>query len=98
MSTQAPLHIARMEIAVYPLGTAGPSVSREVSAVFAVLDASGLRYRVGEMGTTVEGTPEELFTLAARLHNSLFGELVSRVVTVLKLDERRDAPATPAGR
>lgn len=98
MSTGISQGTARMEIAVYPLGTTDPSVSREVSAVFPVLDASGLSYRVGEMSTTVEGTPAELFALAARLHDSLFGGPVRRVVTVLKLDERRDAPATTAGR
>jgi len=80
---------ARMEIAVYPLGTGEPSVSREVSAVFDVLDGCGLPYEITVMGTIVEGTPDELFDLARRLHGSLFSDTVRRVVTTIKIDDRR---------
>ena len=81
---------ARMEIAVYPLGTGEPGVTREVAEIFPVLEASGLPYRVGEMGTTAEGTADELFALARRLHDAVLGGAARRVVTVIKLDERRD--------
>ena len=80
---------ARMEIAVYPLGTGDTSVSREVSRVFDVLDRSGLPYQVTVMGTVVEGVTDALFTLARDLHAIVFGDTVNRVVTIIRIDERR---------
>ena len=80
---------ARMEIAVYPLGTGDSSVSREVSAVFDVLERCGLSYEITVMGTIVEGTLDELFTLARELHDVVFSDTVKRVVTVIKIDDKR---------
>jgi uncharacterized protein (TIGR00106 family) len=79
----------RMEIAVYPLGTGDASVSREVSGVFDILDRSGLPYQTTIMGTVVEGEPDALFALARDLHAAVFGDTVHRVVTVVRIDERR---------
>ncbi len=81
---------ARMVIAVYPLGTDGASVSREVSAIFGILDNCGLTYEITVMGTIVEGAPAELFTLAARLHECMFSDRVRRVVTSIRIDDRRN--------
>ena len=83
------MNAARMEIAVYPLGTGDASVSREVSAVLDVLDRSGLSHETNVMGTVVEGPPEALFSLARELHAAVFADSVKRVVTVLRIDERR---------
>jgi len=81
--------VARMEISVYPLGTSNPSISEEVSAIFDVLDRCGLKYEISVMGTTVEGNPAELLSLAGKLHNAVFSDSIRRVVTVIKIDERR---------
>ena len=78
-----------MEISVYPLGTSDPSISQEVSAIFGILESSGLQYEISVMGTIVEGSPDELFSLARRLHESVFGGTVRRVVSTIKIDERR---------
>lgn len=78
-----------MEIAVYPLGTSDSSISREVSRIFDVLDTCGLAFSVTPLGTIVEGSPGELFELAQRLHEIVFSDTVKRVVTVMKIDERR---------
>jgi uncharacterized protein (TIGR00106 family) len=77
-----------MEIAVYPLGTGDASVSREVSRIFEVLERCGLTYQITVMGTVVEGTTDDLFSLARELHSILFSDTVQRVVTVLRIDER----------
>jgi len=78
-----------MEIAVYPIGSGDPSVSREVSRVFEVLEHSGLSYEITVMGTIVEGTMDELFALARELHDIMFSVTVRRVITTIKIDERR---------
>jgi len=79
----------RMEIAVYPLGTGDASVSKEVSEIFAVLEQCGLYYEISVMGTIVEGSLDELFALARQLHDIVFSDGVKRVVTVIKIDDRR---------
>lgn len=81
--------VARMEVSVYPLGTSNPSISGDVSAIFDVLDTCGLKYEISIMGTTVEGNPAELLSLAGKLHNAVFSDSVRRVVTMIKIDERR---------
>jgi len=78
-----------MEIAVYPLGTGGISVSREVSRVLDVLERSRLPYHTTVMGTVVEGMPDALFALARELHSAVFGDTVNRVVTIIRVDECR---------
>ncbi|MCE5249849.1 MTH1187 family thiamine-binding protein [bacterium] len=80
---------ARMEISVYPLGTCSPGISREVSPVLEVLDSCGLPHEVSVMGTIVEGSPDDLFNLARRLHDVVFSDTVRRVVTIIRIDERR---------
>ena len=80
---------ARMEISVYPLGTSNPSISQEVSAIFNILEANSLPYEISVMGTIVEGTLDELFALARKLHEAVFSDTVRRVVTVIKIDDRR---------
>ena len=78
-----------MEIAVYPLGTGGPDVSEQVSRILKILDRCNLPFEVTTMGTLVEGPIDELFSLARRLHDSVFSDPVERVVTVMKIDDTR---------
>ena len=81
--------LARMEITVYPLGTNDSSITKEVSKIFKVLDNCDLTYQITTMGTIIDGTLDELFTLARELHEVVFSDTVRRVVTVIKLDDRR---------
>ena len=78
-----------MEITVYPLGSGNSSISREVSEIFEVLDKCDLQYQITTMGTIIEGTLDELFAIARELHEVVFSDTVKRVVTVIKLDDRR---------
>jgi len=80
---------ARMEIAVYPIGTGDSSLTKELANIFRVLDKCELPYQVTVAGTIVEGPPEKLFALARDLHDVVFSPTVERVVTVIKLDEKR---------
>ena len=78
-----------MEIAVYPLGTDNASITKEVSKVFEVLDNCDLTYQITTMGTIIEGTLDELFALARELHEVVFSDSVKRVITTIKLDDKR---------
>ncbi len=81
--------IVRMEIAVYPLGTDNSSITKDVSKVFKVLDNCDLTYHITTMGTIIEGTLDELFALARELHEAVFSDSVKRVITTIKLDDKR---------
>ena len=81
--------VARMEIAVYPLGTADSDITREVEQVLAAVESSGMPYQVTMTGTIIEGDPDSLFALARSMHEILFSTGVRRVVTSIRIDDRR---------
>ena len=49
-----------------------------------------IKYELTAMGTIIEGDLERLLILAGRMHRSAFDAGVMRVVTTVKIDERRD--------
>jgi len=91
--------MAILEISVMPLGTGTPSVSRFVAGAVKVLQAEkGVKYEMSSMGTNIEGDLEQLLDLARRMHRSAFDAGAQRVVTTMKIDERRDQMATMQGK
>lgn len=58
---------------------------RHVDAAIAVIEASGLRYEVGALGTTIEGTADELWPLARRVHEACIAAGAAGVVSVVKV-------------
>jgi uncharacterized protein (TIGR00106 family) len=53
---------------------------------------SKVAYQLHGMGTSLEGTADDIFALAAELHKVPFELGIPRVYTVLKLDEPLDRP------
>ena len=51
-----------------------------------------VRFRMHAMGTSLEGSTEDILAVVGELHSVPFEMEVPRVYTVLKLDERRDRP------
>ena len=87
--------MAILEISVMPLGTGTPSVSRFVAGAVKILQAEkGVKYEMSSMGTNIEGDLEQLLDLARRMHRSAFNAGAQRVVTTMKIDERRDQMAS----
>jgi len=77
------------ELSVIPLGV-GASVSKYVKAAMRELEDSGLNIEVGAMSTTIEA--ENLSTLlnvVEKVHDAVFTAGAKRVVTSVKIDERR---------
>ena len=79
------------ELEIIPLGRPGASVSSLLAKVARLIDESGLDYRVGPMGTTVEGTWDQVLALAKRCHEAMLQES-DRVMTTIKIDDRKDQP------
>jgi uncharacterized protein (TIGR00106 family) len=82
--------MAILEISASPRGGEGVSLSQYVARALKELEQSGLNYETHAMGTNVEGPVEQLFAVAQRVHEACFGDEIKRVVTAIKIDDRRD--------
>jgi len=79
-----------MHLTIIPLGTGSTSVGGHVAEIQKALEKSGVSYTLTDMGTIVEGSCMELLALAGQLAEIPFAGGVSRVVTQISLDDRRD--------
>jgi len=87
--------MALVEVSIIPLGTETPSVSQYVAQAVKVLEGEkDIKYELTAMGTIIEGDLERLLTLVRKMHEAVFDVGVTRVVTTIKIDERRDKPST----
>ncbi|MBI2104011.1 MAG: MTH1187 family thiamine-binding protein [Candidatus Omnitrophica bacterium] len=81
------------ELEIIPIGTQHASISAQLAEVAKLIDKSGLDYRVGPMGTVVEGDWDRLMTLAKQCHQAMLASC-SRVMTTIRIDDRKDKPGT----
>jgi uncharacterized protein (TIGR00106 family) len=56
-----------------------------VDKAIEVIRASGVKYEVGPMETTLEGELDELLEVAKAAHRACFGDGVEKVVTIIKI-------------
>jgi uncharacterized protein (TIGR00106 family) len=85
--------VATADLTVLALGRSGASASEYIAEIQRRLGAQDrVRYRMHAMGTSLEGTTEDILAVVAELHVVPFEQGVPRVYTILKLDERRDRP------
>jgi uncharacterized protein (TIGR00106 family) len=81
---------------VLPVGV-GEALSEHVARIIAIIDESGLDYRLGAMNTTVEGTEEEVLGLIMKCHAAA-RETAPRVLTSITIDDRRGATGRLTGK
>ena len=77
-----------IDFSIFPVGQ-NESVSPYVSRAVSIIKNSGLAYKLGPMGTAVEGEWEELMALVTRCLNDLKKDC-PRVYISLKVDYRKD--------
>ena len=77
------------ELEIVPIGTKSPSISPLLAEVAKLIDASGLDYRVGPMGTVVEGEWDQVMALAKQCHQAML-KSSDRVMTTIRIDDRTD--------
>ena len=83
--------MAIAEVSVVPLGTKTPSVSHYVARAVKVLEQErDIKYEITAMGTIMEGYLDRILAIVKKMHESTFGEGVARVLTTVKIDDRRD--------
>ncbi len=86
--------MAIVEVSIVPIGTESTSLSSYVANCLRVLKDSGLTHELHAMGTIIEGDLQELFAVIRKMHEVPFMEGAQRVVTSIKLDDRRDKEST----
>jgi len=75
-----------------------PSVSSFVAEALRIIKRSGLKHELTAMGTIVEGEVDQLLELAGEVHRAVLNMGAPRVVTLVKIDDRRDKPISAEGK
>jgi uncharacterized protein (TIGR00106 family) len=87
--------MAIVEVSVVPLGTKTASVSRYVARAVRVLEEEkDIKYEMTAMGTIIEGDLDRILAVVRKMHEETFGQGVARVLTTIKVDDRRDKART----
>jgi uncharacterized protein (TIGR00106 family) len=87
------------EVSIVPLGTGSTSLSQFVSGCLKVLDGvTDVKYQLTPMGTILEGPLDRVLALVEKMHQVPFEMGVQRVLTTLKIDDRRDKVLTMEGK
>lgn len=84
--------MAIVEVSIVPIGTGSTGVSEYVRAALEVIRQSGLKHELNPMGTCIEGELDTIFAVVSRIHDALAGMGCARLVTTIKIDDRRDRP------
>lgn len=91
--------MAVAEISIVPIGTRTTSVSKHVAAALKVLRREKkVVYELTSMGTILEGEPDDVFRAARKMHEAVLDGGARRVVTTIKIDDRRDRPLSMSGK
>jgi len=86
--------MAIVAVSISPVGE-GVGVSRYVAeALRVVRDQDRVAWRLDPMFTTLEGDLDEIMALVRRMQEAVFAAGAVRVGTVIKIDDRRDRPAS----
>ena len=87
------------EVSIVPIGTADAGISRYVAASLHVLQSrKDLSYRLTPMGTIIEGPLDKILEAIRDMHEVPFSKGAMRVVTSIKIDDRRDKTVTMNGK
>jgi len=81
--------VVLLEFSMFPLGK-GESVSQYVARSLAIIEASGLDYRLHAMGTVLEGEWDDVFSVVSKCYDAMSVDC-DRVTCSIKVDARRDA-------
>jgi uncharacterized protein (TIGR00106 family) len=92
--------MAVMEISIVPLGTKSASVSGFVAAALRTLRRErGIAYELCPMGTVIEAPSlKKLLALAEKMHRAVLRGGIKRVVTSIKIDDRKDKKLSLRGK
>lgn len=91
--------MAILEISIVPIGTKATSLSHYVADCIKVLrKEKKVKYELTSMGTNMEGKLHDLIRIALKMHEVPFKKGAPRVLTTVKIDDRRDKKGTLEGK
>jgi uncharacterized protein (TIGR00106 family) len=79
------------EFSIVPVGE-GMSLSPFVAECLRIVEGSGLKHQLTPMGTILEGDGEKVMNTIMACHSRVL-QMSDRVVTSIKIDDRRDRPS-----
>jgi uncharacterized protein (TIGR00106 family) len=77
------------EFTINPMQT--EHMSKDLAKVVETLDATGLNYRVGPMGTCIEGPLHQVLLAIQHCHQAVASHH-NRVITTITIDDRKEHP------
>lgn len=83
-----------LELTIIPIGER--SISGAIAGAVKIIEKSGLDYQMTAFGTLVEGTWDELMSLAKSCHFEVRKE-TERVLTMMRIDDYGDRTGEIAG-
>ena len=87
------------EVSIIPLGTKTPSISKYVAQAVKVLqEEKDTKYTLTAMGTIIEGDLDKILNIIKKMHEETFIAGVARVLTTIKIDDRRDKALSMSGK
>ena len=87
--------IAEIHVHPSPSGTPDDKYAH-VEAAIAVIQASGLHYEVGALGTTIEGEPDAVWATIRAAHEACLANGADGLISNVRLAQRSaDDPAAP---
>lgn len=91
--------MAVVEVSIVPIGTGAASLSGYVAGCVALLEqAEGVTCQLTSMGTIIEGELDRVLEVVRLMHEQPFEKGVKRVVTTIRIDDRRDKKLTMSGK
>ncbi|OGO05165.1 MAG: hypothetical protein A2Y91_04440, partial [Chloroflexi bacterium RBG_13_54_8] len=91
--------MAIAEVSIIPIGTGSASVSQYVARAISILQREkDVKYELTAMGTIIEGDLDTILGAVKKMHQATLDQGVTRVVTTVKIDDRRDKPLTSRGK
>ncbi len=76
--------IAEIQVSPRPAGTTDDRY-QYVDAAIAVIEASGLSYEVGALGTTVEGPPADIWSVLRAVHEATLHAGAEGCMSIIKV-------------
>ncbi|MGC9964706.1 MAG: MTH1187 family thiamine-binding protein [Syntrophobacteraceae bacterium] len=87
--------MAVVEVSIVPIGVESTSLSSYVAGALKVLEKSTLQYELTAMGTIISGDLDDIIKTVRLMHESFFSAGLPRVLTQIRIDDRRDRKASP---
>ena len=87
--------MAVVELSIVPIGVEKTSLSSYVAQALKVLKTTSLEYHLTAMGTIISGDLDEILKTIRLMHESCFKAGAMRVLTQIRIDDRRDKVGSP---